>query len=85
MKFQQGNLSSNADIHEHDTRNKNDLHRVTTRTNMAKLNDINRGIILYNKSPSYLKKINKKQKFKHSMKQFLLQYVFYSVEEYLNI
>jgi hypothetical protein len=85
MKFQQGKLNSNADIHEHDTRNKNDLHRLTTRTNMAKLNGVNRGIILYNKLPSHLKKINRKHEFKCCMKQFLLQYVFYSVEEYLNM
>jgi hypothetical protein len=49
---------------------------------MAKLNGINMGIILYNKLPDYIKKLDRKQKFKNVLKKFLLQHVFYSVEEY---
>jgi hypothetical protein len=83
MKYCWGKLDCNSDIHEHDTRHKTDFHLQITRTNMAKLHGINMGIIFYNKLPNYLKKIDTKHKFKSSLKQFLLQNVFYSVEKYL--
>jgi hypothetical protein len=82
IKHDRGKLTSNFDIHKHNTRHKGDLH-LQTRTNLAKSNGRNMGIILFNKLPNYIKKIERKHKFKSSVKQFLLQNTFYSVEEYL--
>jgi hypothetical protein len=83
MKYRQDKPDCNTDIHKHHTRHKTDFHLQFTRTNIAKSNGTNMGITLYNKLPSYLKKIARKHKFKSSLKQFLLLHVFYSVEEYL--
>jgi len=41
------------------------------------------GIILYNRLPQNIKKLDTKHIFKNSVKKFLLQHVFYSVDEYL--
>jgi len=41
------------------------------------------GIALYNKLPQNLKKLDMKHTFKNKAKKFLLQNVFYSVNEYL--
>jgi hypothetical protein len=65
------------------TRHKTDIHPLTCRTNMAKNNGINMGIMLYNRLPQYIKKLDTKHKFKNSVKKFLLQHVFYWVDEYL--
>jgi hypothetical protein len=83
MKYHQDKPDCNIDIHKHHTRHKTDFHIQITRTNIAKSNGTNMGITLYNKLPRYLKKIVKIHKFKRSLKQFLLQHVFYSVKEYL--
>jgi hypothetical protein len=40
------------------------------------------GIVLYNRLPQCIKKLDMKHKFKKSVKNFLLQHIFYSIEEY---
>jgi hypothetical protein len=40
-------------------------------------------ITLYNKLPEQLKKVEPKYRFKNNVKKYLLQNVFYSVNEYL--
>jgi len=83
IKYYRGKLEYNLDLHEHDTRHKTDLHPLTCRTNLAKNNGVNMGIALYNKLPQNLKKLDMKHTFKNKVKKFLLQNVFYSVDEYL--
>jgi len=41
------------------------------------------GITLFNKLPEQLKKLETKHRFKNNVKKYLLQNVFYSVNEYL--
>jgi hypothetical protein len=41
------------------------------------------GIVLYNRLPQKIKKLDTKHIFKKSVKKFLLQHAFYSVDEYL--
>jgi hypothetical protein len=82
-KFNHDKLEHNSDLHEHDTRHKTDLHPLTCRTNLAKNNGLNMGIALYNKLPQNLSKLDTKHIFKNKVKKFLLQNVFYSVDEYL--
>jgi hypothetical protein len=83
IKYYHGKLEYNLDVHEYDTHHKTDFHLPTCRTNMAKYNGINMGIILYNRLPDYIKKLDRKHKFKNSLKKFLLQLVLYPVEEYV--
>jgi hypothetical protein len=54
------------------------------RTNLTKNNGLNMGKILYNKLPEELKKVEHKYRFKSKVKKYLLQNVFYSVNEYLS-
>jgi hypothetical protein len=74
IKYYRGKLEYNSDVHDNDndndTRHKTDLHLLTCRTNMAKYNGINMGIILYNRLPYYIKKLDMKHKFKNSVKKF---------------
>jgi hypothetical protein len=44
----------------------------------------NVGIKLYNKLPIKVKKLEKFQEFKRKLKYFLLQHIFYSVDEYMS-
>ena len=83
IKYSHSKLVHNLDLHEHDTCHKTDLHPLTCRTNLAKNNGLNMGIALYNKLPQNLKKLDTKHTFKNKVKKFLLQNVFYSVDEYL--
>jgi hypothetical protein len=83
IKYCRGKIEYNSDIHDFDTRHKTDLHLLTCRTNMAKYNGTNMGIILYNRLPDCINELDMKHKFKNRVKKFLLQHVFYLVEEYL--
>ena len=84
IKYFRGKPECNIDLHDHDTCHRTDLHPLSCRTNIAKNNGINMGIKLYNKLPQFLKTINSKHKFKNSVNKFLLQHVFYSVDEFLD-
>jgi hypothetical protein len=55
MKYHRDKLDHNSDVHKHNTRHKTDLHLQNIITNMAKLNGINMGIILYHKLPKVSK------------------------------
>jgi hypothetical protein len=66
------------------TRHKTDLHFLTCRTNLTKNSGINMGIVLYNRLPQKIKKLDMKHIYKKSVKKFLLQHVFYSVDKYLS-
>ena len=57
---------------------------LTCRTNLTKNNGLNMGITLFNKLPEQLKKLEAKHRFKNNVKKYLLQNVFYSVNEYLS-
>lgn len=64
--------------------NKSDLRVQFCKTNFLKNRGANVGIKLYNKLPNKLKKLEKIQKFKRKLKYFLLQHIFYSVDEYVS-
>ena len=69
---------------QNNIRHKTDVHPLTCRTNPTKNNVLNMGITLFNKLPEQLKKLETKHRFKNNVKKYLLQNVFYSVNEYLS-
>jgi hypothetical protein len=77
-------MKLNDEIHDHCTCHKSDLHVQFCSTNLFKNNVANMGIKLYNKLPKKSKEIRKLQKFKRKLKYFLLQNIFYSVDEYMS-
>jgi hypothetical protein len=60
------------------------LHVKFCRTTLLRNNVANVGIKSYNKLPNKLKKLEKMEEFKRKLKYFLLQHIFYSVDEYMS-
>ena len=74
----------NEEIHDHCTHQKSDLHIQFCRTNLLKNSNTNVGIKLNNILPNKTKTLEKLQEFKRRLKYFLLQHIFYSVDEYMS-
>ena len=53
------------------------------RTNIAKDNGLSLGIKLFNKLPNSIKRLEHKHKFKTGVNKFLLEHLFYSLDEFL--
>jgi len=77
-------MKYNEEIHDHCTRQKSDLHIQFCRTTLLKNSSTNVGTKLYNKLPNTIKTLEKLQEFKRRLKYFLLQYISYSVDEYMS-
>ena len=60
------------------------MPQLTCRTNIAKDNGLSLGIKLFNKLPNSIKILNPKHKFKIGVNKFLLEHVFYSLDEFFN-
>jgi len=74
-------MKYNEEVHDHCTRQTSDLHTQYCRTTLFKNSSANVGIKLYNKLPNTIKRLDKIQEFKRRLKYFLLQHIFYSVDE----
>ena len=72
------------ELHKHNTRQKSDFHTQYCRTNLYKSNYGNAGIKLFNKLPDTIKRIKKPREFKRRLQHYLMQHVFYSVDEYMS-
>ena len=76
-------MKYNEEVRDHCTRQKSDPDIQFCRTTLFKNSNANVGIKLYNKLPNTIKRLEKIQEFKGSLKYFLLQHIFYSVDEYI--
>jgi hypothetical protein len=76
-------FNRNLNIHRYDTRLKEDLHIVQHRTSAFGKAHINMGTKLYNKLPTHIKLCSSKKLFLKKARDILLNWAFYSVEEYL--
>jgi hypothetical protein len=77
-------LKQNVAKHDYKTRNRSDFETQFCRTNIFNKSVNNLGTKLYNKLPNYLKNLENCKFFKKQLKAFLLQQIFYSVDEYLS-
>ena len=77
-------IKYNEEVHDHCTHQKSDLHTQFCRTTLFKNSGGNVGIKLYNKLPNTIKRLDKIEEFKRRLKYFLLQHIFYSVDEYMS-
>jgi hypothetical protein len=77
-------MKYNEEVHDHYTRQNSDLHTQFCRTTFFKNSSANVGIKLYNKLLNTIKRLDKIQEFKRRLKYFLLQHIFYSVDEYMS-
>jgi len=74
----------NAQVHQHNTRRKVDLHVKMQNTEVYKKSVINMGTKVYNNLPRFLKERDDYRAFKRKLKKFLLLQSFYSVEEFVS-
>jgi hypothetical protein len=73
----------NTEVHEINTRHKLDLHVPSVRLTKIQKGLYYSGTILYNSLPCNIKKVvYDVDRFKHKLKDFLIENAFYSVEEY---
>jgi hypothetical protein len=77
-------LELNANVHNHNTRRKMDIHIKSYRTNSYKNSVINMETKICNKLPDHMKEIDSYKSFKKKLKPFPLLHTFYSVEEFLS-
>lgn len=74
---------TNQQVHNHNTRQRNDLHVNYVNTSLCKSGVLYSGIELFNKLPVRIKSINSMKLFKKELKSLLLKNTYYSVLEYL--
>ena len=78
-------FTKNLEIYSHNTRNANNLHVPAANLTKYQKGAHYMGIKIFNHLPNYIKcLINEKQVFKKTLERFLLDNIFYSIDEYLN-
>lgn len=78
------NHKLNKNVHEHNTRQKQNIHLNYHKSNLIKLNSDHINYILYNKLPTELKEIDNLHTFKQRLKTILINKAYYKIDEYLN-
>jgi len=78
-------FAKNWEIHSHNTRTANDLHVPTANISKYKKGAYYMGSKIYNQLPNHIKGlVNKEKIFKKALQRFLIDNVFYFVDEFLN-
>jgi hypothetical protein len=72
------------DIHNYNTKEKQDLYVQLRSTSRCKKSVINMEIKLHNNLPTEIKRIENFKDFKNKLKFFLLQNCFYSLQEFFS-
>jgi hypothetical protein len=76
-------FSNNNEIHNYNTRNRDNLHPAITNLTKYKMGPYISGIKIFNHLPQYLKSLDHNSKhFRSSLKKFLFHHSFYSIKEY---
>lgn len=70
--------------HHYETRFHQNFQYPRHRLTLVQKNPQYMGKTLYNKLPNILKDIMKENSFKHKLKRFLMEKMYYSVDEFLN-
>jgi hypothetical protein len=78
------NLKQNSETHDHNTRNKSELHTHYCSTVLYPKSMTNMGIKLFNKLPLRIKQMDNYKSFKREVKTFLLKKSFHTTEKLLN-
>jgi hypothetical protein len=78
-------FTKNLEIHNHDTRKASSFHVPSAKLTKYQKGAHYMGIKIFNHLPVYIKGlINDKQAFKNALERFLLDNIFYSINDYLN-
>jgi len=79
---QQTFIYKNSEVHNHDTTSANNFYLHTTNLTKHKKGACYTGIKIFNYLPTHIR--NETQVFKKTLKRFLLDNSFYSIDEYFN-
>lgn len=79
------NYITHKDIHNYDTRNRNNLILPQHNLEIAKKKTSYNGIKFLSVIPKYIRDINDNKKFRGLLKEFLIRGTFYSLEEFYNV
>jgi len=83
QKFHMGHMTFDRDNSGYNTRYNDNLHLLSTGLTLVQKGVAYSGCKIYNHLPPQIKKIlNNITLFKTTLKKLLLQYIFYSVDEY---
>ena len=77
-------LSINADYHTHNTRQRNDFHVPQAGTTLRQRGPLHTGTRMFNALPTELKSVSDPKKFKSLLKAFLLDKLYYCVDDFLS-
>jgi hypothetical protein len=75
--------TKNSDLYEYDTRRKENLHVQSCNTLTSEKGVVNMAIKLHNKLPMELRREKRERKIKHSLKRYLLEHPYYTLQEFL--
>jgi hypothetical protein len=78
-------ITTNEDVHTHNTRRKNDFHASAHSLAMFTRSPLYAGSLLYNKLPLRLKKITNNIYFRKQLKAYLIDQSHYSLDEFLSL
>jgi hypothetical protein len=84
IKLNISRFEENSDRDDYNAQQRSDLQPMYYRIDIFKQSENNMGIKLYNHLPSHLKILKNTQLFIRKIKSFLLQQIFYSVQDYLS-
>ena len=81
----EGGVFVDMEIHSHNTRSANNIHVPTTNITKYKKGTHYMGSNIFNHLPNHIKNLaNEKKVFKKTLQRFLIENVFYSIDEFLN-
>ena len=78
-------IQKNEQVHDHNIRRSKYLHIKPCNTNLHKKSVINMEILLYNKVPKNIQKVEEYKPYKRKLKAFLIEHVFYSLDEFFKL
>ena len=84
IKKNEASATKNNEIHDHNTRNKDNIHFNHHRLTKYQKSPHHLSVKLYNRLPTQLKKESNVLLFKNQIKKILKEQAFYTAEEFLN-
>lgn len=73
-----------GDVSDYNLRNKNSIYQPYSRLSVCQNSPYYRGALIYNKLPNIVKESTSLAIFKSKLFEFLINHLFYSVEEFMN-
>lgn len=83
IKCRESQLSRGCDIHDYELRNRGNIRHPYSRLSVSQNDPYYMGIVIFNHLPHHIRSTNSLRLFKNGVHAYLLENLFYSVDEYL--